>query len=105
MRGASGFTRASRAPSIAKQFLDERIGQGRCAGSLAEHGGGQQILGRGSDVEVECAEVGQRGPGVVPELVVGLGLQRGLRSAEPDEPFGGDSGELGNVFWQSGFHP
>ena len=88
-----------------QQLLDERVGQRRRAGSLAEHRGRQQILGGGSDVEVECAEVGQCGPGVLPEPVVGLGPQRGLGSAEPDEPFGGDSGEVGDVFWQSGFHP
>ena len=88
-----------------QQLLDERVGQRRRAGSLAQHRGRQQILRGGSDVEIECAEVGQGGPGVLPELVVGLGPQRGLRAAEPGEPFGGDGGELGNVFWQSGFHP
>ncbi len=88
-----------------EQLLDQRVGQGRCAGRLAEHSGRQQIVVSGSDVEVECAQVGQRGPGVVAEMVLGLGAQRRLRTAEPDEPFGGDSAELGNVFWQSGFHP
>ena len=88
-----------------QQFLDERVGQGRCPGSLTQHRARQQILRGGSDVEIECAEVGQRGPGVVPELFFGLGPQCGLRAAQPGEPFGGDGGELGNVFWQSGFHP
>ena len=88
-----------------QQLLGERVGQGRCAGSLAEHGRCQQIVGRGSDVEVECAEVGQRGPRVVAEVFLGLGSQRRLRAAESSEPFGGDGGELGDVFWQSGIHP
>ena len=87
-----------------KQFLDERVGQCGCAGRLAEHGRGQQILGGASDVEVECSEVGQRGPGVVAQLVLGLGSQRGLRATEPEQLLVGDCGEVGNVFWQSGFH-
>jgi hypothetical protein len=40
----------------------------------------------------------------VPQVFLGLGAQRCLRAAEPDEPFGGDGAELGNVFWQSGVH-
>ena len=41
----------------------------------------------------------------MPQSLVSLGLQCGLRAAEPDEPFGGDGAELGNIFWQRGFHP
>ena len=69
-----------------QQFLDERVRQCRCAGRLAEHGRGHQILGGAPDVEVECSDVGQRGPGVVPQLVLGLGPQRGLRPTEPEQP-------------------
>jgi hypothetical protein len=86
-----------------KQFLDERVGQCGCAGRLAEHRRGQQVLSRSSDVEVESSEVGQRGPGVVPQLVLGLGPQRGLRAAEPEQLLAGDRRKVGNVFWQSSF--
>ena len=88
-----------------QQLLDDRVGQSRCASRLAEDRGRQQILLSGSDREVECAEVGQRDPGLVPEVFVGLGLQRRLWAAESCEPFGGDGAELGDVFWQSGVHP
>ena len=106
-RVLSGFTRASRAPSIASSSSTKRIGQRRCAGGLAEHRGGQQVLGKRMRTSRSNApRSGQCGRGHPAGGRSSVSaLQRGLGSAEPGQPFGGDSGELGDIFWQSGFHP
>ena len=73
-------------------------------GGLAEHCCGQQVVGSGPDIELERAEFAQRGARRVPNAVVGLGPQRGLRAAQPIEPLGGDRREVANILWQCGFH-
>ena len=87
-----------------QQLLDERIGQRGRAGGLAEHRGGQQVVGCRPDIELERAELAQGGARRVPDAVVGLGAQRGRRAAQPGEPLGGDGGEVANILWQCGFH-
>src|SRR5262249_26853492 len=87
-----------------QQLFNEWIGQSGRAGGLAEHRGGQQVVGRRSDVELERTEFTQGGTRRVPNSVVGLGAQRRRWPAKPDEPLGGDGGEVANVLWQIGFH-
>ena len=89
-----------------QQLLDEGVGQGRRAGGLAEHRGRQQILG---------GRIGRRGrmrrgrPARSGRLA-GVGSSVSARSAACGPPnrasrLVATAREVGNVFWQSGFHP
>ena len=50
-------------------------------------------------VEVERADIVQRGTRSIPDAIVGLGTQRGRWSAESGEPFAGDGGEVADILW------